>query len=139
MSIEENRAMALKFLDRLSAFDFDAMFDLLADDAVWRVAGRPESFPPAGTQSKSERREVFEGFVSVLRSLRLDVVSTTAEQDRVVVEFTGYGESPSGVVYENEFLSLFRFRDGKICSVYEHCDQQAVLGFGQALEQQQGS
>ena len=137
MGAEANRAMALEFLSLMAAFEFDAMFALMADDAVWRVVGDPATFPPGGTLPKSERRAMFNGFVSVLRSLEFDIAGTTAEGDRVAVEFTCRGESHAGPVYENEFINLFRFRDGRIVSVYELCGQQAVLAFGQALEDQQ--
>lgn len=138
MDAEANRATAIEFLRLMAAFEFDRMFELMADDATWRVVGDPETFPPAGTLTKSERRTMFDGFVSVLRSLEFDIASTTAEGDRVAVEFTCRGESHAGPVYENEFINLFRFRDGKIVSVYELCGQLAVLAFGEALEEQQG-
>jgi len=138
MDADANRATALEFLRLMAAFEFDAMFDLMADDATWRVVGDPQTFPPAGTLGKPERRAMFDGFVSVLRSLSFDIASTTAEGDRVAVEFTCRGESHAGPVYENEFINLFRFRNGKIVSVYELCGQQAVLAFGEALEEQQG-
>jgi len=133
MSIEANRATALQFLEHLSDANFDAMFELMADDAIWRVAGNPVTFAAAGTQTKAERRQMFDGFVSIFRSLSLDIIGTTAEQDRVVVEFTAHGETHSGQTYDNEYLCLYRMRDGKIVSVYEHCDQQAVLGLGEGL------
>jgi len=137
MEAEANRATALEFLSLMASFDFDRMFALMADDGVWRVVGDPETFPPGGTLPKSERKAMFDGFISVLASLEFDIASTTAEGDRVAVEFTCCGVSHAGPVYENEFISLFTFRDGKIVSVYEHCGQLAMLAFGQALERQQ--
>jgi uncharacterized protein len=63
----------------------------------------------------------------------LDVLSTTAEEDRVVLEATTRSTTHSGIVYENEFLILFRCRQGEIVSIYEHCDQQAVLELARAV------
>ena len=134
MSTEANRAMALRFLELMSNLDFKPMFDLMSDDAVWTVAGRAETFPQAGPQPKHIRAEMFDAFITVLRILRFKIVSTTAEADRVVVEFTARGEAYGGQVYENEFLSLFTFRDGKIVGVYEHCDQQSVFAFERSLQ-----
>lgn len=127
MSIEANRATALRFLSLLASGQHEEMFALMADDATWRVAGRPETFPPAGTQSKAQRAAMFHAFLAVFSSLDINVIGTTAEADRVVVEFTARGETRNAKIYENEYLSRFRFRDGKIVSLYEHCDQQAVL------------
>lgn len=134
MSIEANRAMALRFLELMSDLDFKPMFELMTDDAVWTVAGRVETFPQAGPRPKRERADMFDAFITVFRNLRFDVISTTAEADRVVVEFTARGEAHGGQVYENEFLSLFTFRDGKIVGLYEHCDQESVFAFERSLQ-----
>jgi ketosteroid isomerase-like protein len=133
MSVEANRAVALQFYDHLSKAEFERMFALMADDAEWRVAGNPETFPPAGTLAKAERFRMFDDFVKTFASLVVSIVSTTAEEDRVCVEFTARGETHAGIVYENEYLSRLRFRDGRIVHVYEHCDQQAVFELGRAL------
>ena len=133
MSIEANRAMALRFLELMANLDFKPMFALMSDDAVWTVAGRTETFPQAGPQPKHVRAEMFDAFITVFRSLRFNICSTTAEANRVVVEFTARGEAHGGQIYENEFLSLFTFRDGKIVGVYEHCDQQSVFSFERSL------
>ena len=134
MTTEANRAMALRFLELMSQLDFKPMFELMSDDAVWTVAGRAETFPQAGPQPKHVRAQMCDGFVSVFRSLRFEIVSTTAEGDRVVVEFTARGEAHGGQVYENEFLSLFTFRNGIIVGIYEHCDQQSVFAFERSLQ-----
>lgn len=137
MSIEANRAAALQFYDHLSKAEFDKMFALMAEDAEWRVAGNPDTFPPAGTLPKAERFKMFDDFVKTFASLVVRVISTTAEDDRVCVEFTARGRTHNGIIYENEYLSRLRFRDGKIVHVYEHCDQQAVFELGRALGSEQ--
>jgi ketosteroid isomerase-like protein len=134
MSSEANRATALRFLQLMSDLSFKPMFELMSDDAVWTVAGKPETFPQAGPQPKHIRAEMFDAFITVFRSLDFKIISTTAEADRVVVEFTARGEAHGGQVYENEFLSLFTFRNGKIVGVYEHCDQQSVFSFERSLQ-----
>ena len=134
MSIEANRAAALAFYDHLSNARFDAMFAMMSDDAEWRVAGDPASFPPAGTLPKIERFKMFDAFVTTFRELVVTVVETTAEGDRVCCELTARGETHGGVVYENEYLTRLRFRDGTIVHIYEHCDQQAVFELGRALQ-----
>lgn len=134
MSTETNRATALQFLQLMSDLNFGPMFDLMSEDAVWTVAGKPETFPQAGPQPKHIRAKMFDAFITVLRSLEFKIISTTAEADRVVVEFTARGEAHGGQIYENEFLELFTFRDGKIIALYEHCDQQSVFAFEKSLQ-----
>jgi ketosteroid isomerase-like protein len=133
MHAAQNRDLVLKFYELMSKREFERMFDLMADDATWTVAGRPETFWPAGTQSKSQRAEMFGQFAKVFADMPLDVLSTTAEDDRVVLEARTRSTTHTGIVYENEFLILFRCRHGKIASIYEHCDQQAVLEFARAV------
>jgi len=133
MSTAQNRDLVLKFYELMSKREFERMFGLMSDDATWTVAGRPETFWPAGTQTKSQRAGMFGEFAKVFADMPLDVLSTTAEADRVVLEARTRSTTHSGLVYENEFLILFRCRDGKIVSIYEHCDQQAVLEFARAV------
>jgi uncharacterized protein len=133
MSAAQNRDLVLRFYELMSKREFDAMFALMSDDATWTVAGRPETFWPAGTQTKAQRSAMFGQFAKVFASMPLDVLSTTAEEDRVVLEATTRSTTHSGIVYENEFLILFRCRQGQIVSIYEHCDQQAVLEFARAV------
>lgn len=133
MSVETNRALVLKFYELMSQQDFDAMFGLMADDAVWTVAGKPETFWAAGVHSKPERAKEFHGFVKVFADLSIRVVSTTAEADRVAVEFRTEARTHRGLEYENEMLVLARCRNDKIVSIYEHVDQQTALAFAKAL------
>ena len=133
MSAAQNRDLILRFYELMSKREFEKMFDLMSDDSTWTVAGRPETFWPAGTQTKSQRAEMFGQFAKVFAEMPLDVLSTTAEEDRVVLEARTRSTTHSGIVYENEFLILFRCGNNKIVSIYEHCDQQAVLEFTRAV------
>jgi ketosteroid isomerase-like protein len=133
MSIESNRALVLNFYRLMSQQKFDAMFDLMSDDAKWTVAGRPETFPHAGVSSKAQRAKGFADFVKVFVSLEQKILSTTAEEDRVAVEARTTCATRLGLVYDNELLILLRCKDGKIVSIYEHLDQQTTLEFERKL------
>jgi ketosteroid isomerase-like protein len=133
MSAASNRDLVLKFYELMSTFEFEKMFELMSNESTWTVAGRPETFWPAGTQTKAQRAEMFYQFAKVFADMPLNVLSTTAEEDRVVLEARTRSTTHNGIVYENEFLLLFRCRNNKIVSIYEHCDQQAVLEFARAV------
>jgi ketosteroid isomerase-like protein len=135
MSIESNRAVVLKFYECMSKQDFTTMFSLLADDATWTVAGKPETFWAAGVHTKAQRAHEFNDFVKTFKSLNIDVRSTTAEEDRVVIEFRTTAKTHSGLDYENEMLVLVRCKDGKIVSIYEQLDQPTALAFAQKLRE----
>jgi uncharacterized protein len=133
MSIDSNRALVLSFYRLMSLQQFDEMFELMSDDATWTVAGRPETFRHAGVSSKAQRAKGFAEFVKVFVSLEQKILSTTAEEDRVVVEARTRCVARQGPVYENELLILLRCQDGKIVSIYEHLDQQTTLQFERNL------
>jgi ketosteroid isomerase-like protein len=134
MSAEQNRAVVLKFYETMAKQDFKAMFDLMADDATWTVAGKPEQFAPAGVHSKASRKHEFDNFVKFFKSMAIDVISTTAEGDRVCIEFHSKNVTHTNRKYENEMLCLHRLRDGKIVNIYEHVDQGTTLAFMKVLK-----
>lgn len=57
---------------------------------------------------------------------RLTIHSLTAEEDRVVAEFRSEGVLVTGETYRNEYLFLFRVRDGRIAYVGEYFDPGIV-------------
>jgi len=135
MTAEENRSLVLRFYELMSRQEFEEMFALMADDATWTVAGKPATFHHAGAHSKAQRAEELAGFVKVFSALHMDIRSTTAEDDRVVVEAVTRCTTHHGLAYENELLVLFRCRDAKIVGIYEHLDQQTALQFERTLRE----
>lgn len=129
MSHEANRTLVLKFYENMSNLRFDRMFELMADDGTWTVAGNPDLFHHAGVATKPERMEALDNFTKVFASLEMDVLSTTAEDDRVSAHLITRCATRSGLNYENEILVLIRCQDGKIASIYEHLDQATSLEF----------
>lgn len=135
MSAEKNRKLVLRFYELMSEQKFSEMLALMSDDAVWTVAGKPETFHHAGAHSKAERAAELAGFVKVFSDLQMDIRSTTAEDDRVAVEARTRCRTHKGLVYENELLVLIRCKDDRIASIYEHLDQQTTLQFERALRE----
>lgn len=125
MSVEANRRLAAEFFARFSAGDVDGALAFLADDATWKIPGRPELMPAAGVHGKEQIARVFHGMARRLTDgLRMTVTGMTAEDDRVAVELTGRGELRNGRVYENEYHILMVIRDGRIAAVREYLDTQ---------------
>jgi ketosteroid isomerase-like protein len=133
MSAQQNRELVLRFYQHMSDLEFDQMFALMADDGTWTVAGKHELFHHSGTLSKSQRAEGFRHFMDFFKGMKIEVASTTAEDDRVCIEFRTTCYAHKGLVYENEMLVLVRCRDGKIVSIYEHLDQASTLAFERKL------
>lgn len=60
------------------------------------------------------------------RSIQYNIVSLTAEEDRVVAEVASTGMLISGEALSNNHVFLFRVRDGKIASAAEYMNQKVV-------------
>ena len=138
MSIEANKALVREFYTRMSKLEFDRMFELMADDATWTVAGKPELFHHSGVATKPQRIAAFSNFTRAFSTLDMEIRSLTAEDDRVAAEMITRCETLGGIRYENELLVLVRCKDGKVASIYEHLDQATSLDFERRVAQAAG-
>jgi uncharacterized protein len=82
------------------------------------------------TSGKSDKAR-YQAGVRLLQSLFPDgltytIASLTAEEDRVAAEVRSHGILVSGEIFRNDYLFMFRVRDGKIASVAEHFDPRVV-------------
>jgi ketosteroid isomerase-like protein len=92
----------------------------MADDGAWTVAGRPETFHHAGALTKAERKAACLAFMAVVADMRMEVLSTTAEGDRVAIEAEGNGVTHEGTPYRNQYCFVVTVRDGKIVQANEY-------------------
>ncbi|HJQ22585.1 MAG TPA: nuclear transport factor 2 family protein [Blastocatellia bacterium] len=128
MSIEENKATARAFFDHFSAGDVAGALAIMADDATWWIAGKPDQQPAAGTYSKAKIARLFDNMGGQLpNGLKMTVKSLIAEDDRVALEVESLGELSNGRVYNQEYHFLLTLRDGKISGVREYLDTQHVF------------
>lgn len=103
--------------------DIDGMFTHMTDDVTFRITGDH----PVG-------KRVFRGKEDIVNSLlmtvfaRLDggveveIISIAAEHEKVSLHFTDKAKTRDGDPYNNEFVQVFSFRDGKISGVIEFLD-----------------
>lgn len=122
MSIEHNKAVALEFIRASGAHDASALVEMLTDDLVYWVQGKPHLFPYAGTKGKAEMCAYFATPSIFKDGLEQRIGAVTAEDDRVAVEVEVEGVAPNGKLYNNTFHYLLHFRGGKICKVKEYVD-----------------
>ena len=128
MSIEANKAIVSDFFRRISAGDVGSALDLLADDATWKLPGKPGSTPIAGVRSKAQMARLFQTMMQGLeRGMQMTVQSLTAEGDRVSVEAESHGVLQNGRVYANQYHFLMTLTDGKIRAVHEYYDTQHAI------------
>jgi ketosteroid isomerase-like protein len=126
VSFEQNKKVALAFLNAIERQDVDAIVGLMVDDAVYWIPGQA-NFPVAGTRNKQQTREFFAGAKQILKpGFKFAVKSMTAEDDRVSVEAMGDGTSVTGKKYQTAYHFMFRMRGDKIAYVAEYIDTQHV-------------
>jgi len=118
MSLETNREAAIRLLQNVAKGHLD--MEILAEDAVWWVPGRPEmplvQFKPA-----------FAAFIQGLGGEgRMEVHAITAEGDRVAVEAESFFPLKDDRTYNNTYHFLVEFRDGRVIRVKEYCDTALV-------------
>jgi ketosteroid isomerase-like protein len=123
MTAEDNKQVVSILFDRLTAGDIDGVLELLTDDVVWRVPGKPELSPVAGDYDKARLRRLFLRMLRQLKDgLKMTVVSAIAERDQVAVEVESKGDLQNGREYRQQYHFRIGFRDGKIASVHEYLD-----------------
>lgn len=127
MDTEHNRRIATEFFRLHDIGDTQGALDLLADDCTYWLAGKPGSNASAGARTKREMADIFRRMGERLDGpLRMTVLGTTAEGDRVAVEARSRGELRNGRVYEQEYHVLMTIRDGRIAAAREYMDTQHV-------------
>lgn len=125
MDTQRNSATARRFFELFSASDIDGVLALMTDDATWRIPGKKELTPTAGLYSKERIGRLFRRMLDNLSSgLRMTVLYSIAEGDRVALEVTSSGDLKNGRLYRQEYHFIMEFRDGKICAVREYLDTQ---------------
>ncbi len=115
---EQNKQLAVRFIEAFSCGDAEATRACLAPDAVaiakgfGKISGaRTYEFILATT---GLFKEIFPG------GLRPTFKAVTAEGDRVAVEFEGDATLANGERYCNQYCMVFTLRDGKIKQVNEY-------------------
>jgi uncharacterized protein len=123
--IDHNRATAKRFFELFSVSDIDGALALMTEDATWRIPGKKERSSIAGLYTKERIARLFRRMLDALSGgLRMTVISSLAEGDRVALEVTSSGDLKNGRLYRQEYHFLMEFRDGRICAVREYLDTQ---------------
>lgn len=118
---EGNHAIVRDFIQAMSDGAIDEK--LVTDDfKVW-ILGTPELV----------EREAYAAGIALLPrvfpdKLAFTIHSLTAEDDRVVAQFSGVGVTTEGKTYRNDYLYLFKIRDGKAYFLAEYLNLDEMRG-----------
>jgi ketosteroid isomerase-like protein len=117
---EENKEVARTYLKALGTGDTATMDSILAEGMGTHCRGT------SMISGKRERQDVLDFVDRVPQvfkdGIRFEFESITAEEDRVACQLKGFSTLANGEEYNNEYVFLFFFRDGKICHMDEYID-----------------
>jgi ketosteroid isomerase-like protein/quinol monooxygenase YgiN len=117
-------AVVERFLAANAVLDVDAMFEEIADDAVWSFPAAPPG-APREVRGKPTNRAFFESLVPMWTSFGLpqrEVHALADDPHRVIAYYASSGSLIDGSPYGNTYLSLVTVRGGKIAHWIEFCD-----------------
>jgi ketosteroid isomerase-like protein len=119
-----------------------------ASDAAQMLAGYTEDMvlelpygsPPKRIEGRQAALDYLsEGLKAFELHLTIDEVHPSLDPDELVVEFSGSGSfRPTGAVYENRYIAVYRFRDGQICHQREYYNPAASPTGGRAPSDLEG-
>ncbi|XVQ14948.1 nuclear transport factor 2 family protein [Spirillospora sp. CA-255316] len=110
------------YFEAMGAGDVELFASTLTEDYRAVIAGFSKM---SGTMDRDEVLAFVGDVPSMTKSgISFEIRCLTAEEDRVACESQGSSVMANGVEYNNQYIHLFRFRDGRIRQVTEYMDTQ---------------
>lgn len=129
MSIESNKALAIRFCQLISDRNLDELFTHFHDDGSWSIPYRTDRFAFAGFKNKAAIREMLTGFLGGFTEFEFSVQNLTAEDNRVSIEARSTGTGPKSTPYENVYHMYMEIQDGKVHTIREYFDPYQVMAY----------
>ena len=127
MTTSDARAVVIRYVEAVRDGDADVIHDSFSEDATWHYPGDlPVSRVWHGRDEIVNEFLGSMGTILVPGTLEIELVSTIAEGDRVVAEWTSKATTAYGGTYDNRCIGVYTVHDGKIVSVVEYADTQHV-------------
>ena len=131
MSIEENVQTVKDFFAAIGRGDKERLLTLAAEDIEWIIPG--EDWPLAGT------RHGHAGLADLLETASKSIETSTeprefvAQGDRVLVVGFAKGKiKATNKTFEDDWIFAITVRDGRLTSIREYVDTQALARASQA-------
>jgi ketosteroid isomerase-like protein len=122
--VETNKAFIASFLLAVGKGDAQAIMEAYAPDGYCETMGRTLiSGRFSRDQIASAANRIFDAFPA---GVEFEILTMTAEDDRVAVEAISKAVHVSGQPYSNHYHFLFQLRDGKIAIMKEFMDTELV-------------
>jgi len=123
-TIDQNKAIAVEFVDSLAKLDTDRFFSLFSKDAVIETIGNMAA--SARKDAAHVAKEI--GLMQQIfpEGMTLNLVTMTAEDNRVLCELQGLNTTIDGQQYNNRYVFILEFSGDKISEVREYQDTALV-------------
>ena len=132
MSGSRYKDQVLRFFDAISGGDEATLCEMLAEDACWVI---PKSAPEPFAGSHRGNRTIAGMMVNSVAqtfepgSQSFDVLLMVEEGEVVVAEANIKARTPAGEVYDNFYVFIFEFENGKVRELREHVDTIYAANF----------
>ncbi|MAP94275.1 MAG: ketosteroid isomerase [Ponticaulis sp.] len=131
MTTSSNKALITQAFEGLAQGDGRAFVNLLHEDVVMTVTG-DYSWSRTFHGKESLFRDLYLYLAEICPGVRRTVASRIlADEDWVIVEARGDMTTRAGDPYQNHYLLMYRFENGKIVEMKEYQDSalcERVLG-----------
>lgn len=124
--MNETRAVARQYMELLCAQKFAEAFDLLSDDASYRIIGTTAvSVPMKGRETV--KATLVPALASFQKPPRLTLQEVIVDGNRAVGLASGQGIGPTGLPYSQpHYAMVLRIENGRVTDVVEFADTVAV-------------
>lgn len=126
---EANKQRAMQFFNALGEGDAATLRTLITDDIEVVTPGTADV---CGVRKYDVVVAICNAFPKITRDgVKFEVITLTAEGDRVACELQGRATMANGAAYNNTYHFLVFLRGDKICRIKEYLDTKladAVLG-----------
>jgi ketosteroid isomerase-like protein len=120
-----NVVLATELMERFGR-DMDGWYDHLHDDIVMEFPFGACVGLPTRVEGKAACSGVFQTVCDAVQVQFSNIrVSPMADPNRLVVEYTGYSE-PGGTIYDQTYISVQEYRDGKMILFREYWNAVVV-------------
>ena len=121
-TLETNRQVALDTIQAIAAGDRDRMEELMHPALTWWVIG-------FGDFDRATLIDQIIGTFATATVRRIDVIGTTAEDDRIAVRAESHFEFADGRTFAGKYLFLLVVREGQVIDGCEYIDTAYVMSF----------
>ena len=122
---DRNVALATSLMERFGR-DMDGWYDNLHDDIVMEFPFGASVGMPTRVEGKQACAATFDVVCQAIQVQFSNIrISPMADPNRVLVEYRGYSE-PNGTVYDQNYISVHEYRDGKLILFREYFDTVVV-------------